>query len=88
MNADKVLVQKSGYFARSASPNSLDLKLIEDSAAIAVNSALLQNSGVVGLRDDTKMIELIDFNEIEGGKMFDVSTEWFQIMLKDIGLTD
>ena len=88
LNCDKVLVQKSGYFARSASPNSLDLKLIEDSAAIAVNSALLQNSGVVGLRDDTKMIELIDFNEIEGGKIFDISTEWFQIMLKDIGLSN
>jgi len=88
LNCDKVLVQKSGYFARSASPNSLDLKLIEDSAAVAVNAALLQNSGVVGLRDDSKVIELIDFNEIKGGKIFDISTEWFQTMLKNIALNN
>ena len=29
LNADKVLVQKSGYFARSAKPNKEDLKLIK-----------------------------------------------------------
>ncbi|MBI45714.1 MAG: pyrophosphate--fructose-6-phosphate 1-phosphotransferase [Candidatus Marinimicrobia bacterium] len=87
LNCDKVLVQKSGYFARSASPNDLDLKLIEDSASIAVDSALLQNSGVAGLRNDTKTIELIDFNEIKGGKKFNPSTKWFQKMLKEIKAT-
>jgi len=86
LSCDKVLVQKSGYFARSAAPNDLDLKLIEDSAAIAVDSALSQNSGVAGLRDDTKAIELIDFAEIKGGKKFNPNTEWFQRMLKDISL--
>ena len=29
MGAEKVMVQKSGYFARSAAPNSQDLKLIK-----------------------------------------------------------
>ena len=65
-------------------PNDLDLKLIGDSAAIAVDSALLQKSGVVGLRSDSKTIELIDFSEIKGEKKFDTTTEWFQTMLKDI----
>ena len=88
LNCDKLLVQKSGYFARSAFPNDLDLKLIGDSAAITVNSALLQKSGVVGLRTDTKRIELIDFSEIKGGKKFNASTEWFQKMLKDINLNN
>ena len=80
------MVQKSGYFARSASPNDLDLKLIHDSAVIAVKSAILKKSGVVGLNTNSKKIELIDFSEIKGGKKFDVSAEWFQKMLKNISL--
>ena len=86
LNCDKVLVQKSGYFSGSASPNDLDLKLIHDSAVIAANSALSKKSGVEGLRSDSKTIELIDFSEIKCGKKFDVSTEWFQKMLKNISL--
>ena len=86
LNADKVLIQKSGYFARSAAPNLEDKKLIEKTAKIAVKSALNNVSGVVGI-DEEKDQELccIEFNRIKGGKPFDISTNWFLETLKDIG---
>ena len=86
LRADKTLVQKSGYFARSSSPNDRDLELIMDSADLAVKAALNGQSGVVG-QDEEKGGELsiIDFSRIHGGKPFDVSQEWFQNMLKEIG---
>ena len=86
LRADKTLVQKSGYFARSSSPNDRDLELIMESADLAVKAALNGQSGVVG-QDEEKGGELsiIDFSRIQGGKPFDISQEWFQNMLKEIG---
>ena len=84
LTCDKVLVQKSGYFARSSSPNKLDLDLISKSAIVAIKSAFSKQSGVVGLRDDSNKIELINFQDIQGGKEFDSNSEWFQKTLKDI----
>jgi len=84
LSADKVLVQKSGYFARSSKPNADDLKLIRDSAIFAVKSALNQNNGVVGIREDTGKISLINFEDIRGGKPFDVELDWFNELLKNI----
>ena len=49
LNADKVLVQKSGYFARSAAPNKTDLELIEKSANKAFECAINKESGVIEL---------------------------------------
>ena len=82
----KVLIQKSGYFARSAAPNSKDKKLIEKTAKIAVKSALNNVSGVVGI-DEEKDNELccIGFNRIKGGKPFNINTNWFLEILEDIG---
>jgi pyrophosphate--fructose-6-phosphate 1-phosphotransferase len=86
LNADKVLVQKSGYFARSASPNNEDLDLIGRSAALAAESALAGKSGVVGLDEDkSNELGLIAFERIKGGKPFDIHQDWFQKMLKEIG---
>ena len=45
LGADKVLVQKSGYFARSAAPNAADLELIRDCVNYAVDAALRGESG-------------------------------------------
>ena len=60
--AEKTLVQKSGYFARSAAPNNKDLELIKISCDLAVASAKNGESGVVGLDDDNdNKMELIDF---------------------------
>ena len=85
INADKVLVQKSGYFSRSAKSNKRDLDLIFETADLAVKSALNGVSGVIGM-DENKNNELscIDFIKIKGNKPFDYKKEWFQSMLNDI----
>ncbi|NNE91735.1 MAG: pyrophosphate--fructose-6-phosphate 1-phosphotransferase [Verrucomicrobiales bacterium] len=86
LGADKVLVQKSGYFARSAAPNERDLDLIKDSAHHAARSALEGISGVAGLDEDQdgKMCT-IDFSRIKGGKPFDIDSNWFEATLEIIG---
>jgi pyrophosphate--fructose-6-phosphate 1-phosphotransferase len=85
LNADKVLVQKSGYFSRSAAPNSDDINLIKETAKLAVESALNNISGVVGLdEDNNNQMKCIEFNRIKGGKPFDINLDWFKNMLEDI----
>lgn len=72
IGAEKTLVQKSGYFARSAAPNIIDLQLIQKTAKLAVQAALEGKSGVVGLDQDRNgQMELVDFKRIKGGKPFD-----------------
>ena len=86
LRADKTLVQKSGYFARSSAPNDKDLELIMAFADLAVKAALNGQSGVIGQDEDANnKLSLIDFSRIQGGKPFDISQEWFQNMLKEIG---
>ena len=84
--ADKVLVQKSGYFSRSAAANSADLALIGECTRYAVDAALRGESGVVG-QDEERGGELraIEFERIAGGKAFDVSVPWFTDLLRDLG---
>lgn len=86
IGADKTLVQKSGYFGRSAAANQSDLDLIRAMVHVAVDSALDGVSGVIG-HDEERGDELraIEFPRIKGGKHFDVHTPWFTEMLKDIG---
>ena len=86
LNAEKTLVQKSGYFARSAKPNKRDLELIQSSAGLAAEVALDQKSGVIGKdMDNDNKLGLIDFDRIKGGKPFDYDTEWYKNMLNEIG---
>jgi pyrophosphate--fructose-6-phosphate 1-phosphotransferase len=86
LKAEKILVQKSGYFARSAAPNQADLDLIKDSANLAIECTTNGRSGVVGLDDEIQgKLALIDFNRIRGGKAFDFSQAWFDKLLVDIG---
>lgn len=86
LNAEKVLVQKSGYFARSAAPAKKDLDLIIQTADMAVENALNRISGVIGLDEDhNNKMQCIEFDRIKGGKPFDIKTEWFRKLLKDIG---
>jgi len=84
LNADKVLVQKSGYFARSSEPNNDDINLINQTADKAFNCALNMKSCVVGLHQDTNNIECIDISEIQGGKAFNINEDWFVELLKSI----
>ena len=86
LNADKTLVQKSGYFARSAAPNSQDIDLIQRSSKLAADYALQGKSGVVGMdEDDQDQLTLIGFERIKGGKPFDFEQSWFNDLLTDIG---
>ncbi|MDR1414098.1 MAG: pyrophosphate--fructose-6-phosphate 1-phosphotransferase [Puniceicoccales bacterium] len=87
IGAEKILVQKSGYFARSAPSNLYDIALINDSAAKAVESASIGESGVVGLDEENgNQMSCIDFSRIKGGKPFEaMKNAEFVSLLKQIG---
>ena len=86
LGAEKTLVQKSGYFGRSAAPNQQDLELIKASGKLGVSMALQSRSGVIGLDDDKgSELSLIDFKRIKGGKPFDYTVNWFKELLTEIG---
>jgi diphosphate-dependent phosphofructokinase len=87
VGAEKTLVQKSGYFARSAKANKEDLALIKKMILAAVKSGLKGESGVIGHDEEKRGAPLraIEFPRIKGGKEFDTKTKWFEKLLKDIG---
>tara|TARA_B100000902_G_scaffold395993_2_gene455841 strand:+ start:33467 stop:34663 length:1197 start_codon:yes stop_codon:yes gene_type:complete len=85
LKANKVLVQKSGYFGRSAKANHKDLELIFTIADYAVKSAVNGINGVVGYdEDNNNEISCIDFNRIKGGKPFDTNQDWYIKMMNEI----
>ena len=85
IKAEKVLVQKSGYFARSAPANAVDQKLIHDCAVVAVRSALDGISGLVGQdQDQGNVIRACEFQRVAGGKPFDTEQVWFEQLLTQI----
>jgi len=86
IGAEKTLVQKSGYYSRAAAANAADRKLIQRCAVKAVACALAGQSGVVG-EDEAhgNQLRAIEFERIKGGKPFNVQTDWFVQLLKDIG---
>ena len=86
LGAEKTMVQKSGYFARSAAANGRDLALIKECTDLAVDSALRGEPGVIG-HDEERGDELraIEFPRIKGGKAFDTSVPWFTDLLESIG---
>jgi len=85
--AEKTLVQKSGYFARSAASNDFDRKLIKDCAEKGVESAIAGVSGCMGQDEDMEgtPIRAIEFERVKGGKPFNKDAEWFHELLKEIG---
>ncbi len=86
LSAEKVLVQKSGYFARAAAANKEDLKLIKRCANKAVECALKRISGVIGEDEDQgDTLRAIEFPRIKGGKPFDIDVKWFGKLLTAIG---
>lgn len=87
LKANKVLIQKSGYFSRSAKANAKDLKLIFDCADLAMVSAINGKSGVVGLdEDNNNHLSCIDFKRIKGGKPFDINQSWYTQMIDEINI--
>ena len=86
LQAEKVLVQKSGYFARAAAANKEDLQLIRRCADKAADCALKRISGVVGEDEDQdNKLRAIEFPRIKGGKPFNIDVAWFGKLLKAIG---
>ena len=86
LGAEKTMVQKSGYFSRSAAANARDLALIKECTDLAVDSAMRGQPGVIG-HDEERGDELraIEFPRIKGGKAFDTSVPWFADLLESIG---
>ncbi|KAL3924462.1 MAG: hypothetical protein SGILL_001034 [Bacillariaceae sp.] len=87
IDAEKTIVQKSGYFSRSAAANEFDQDLIGRCAQVGVASAIAGVSGCMGEDEEREgnPIRPIEFERIKGGKAFDIEQEWFQTMLKEIG---
>lgn len=86
IGAERTLVQKSGYFARSAAANAQDLTLIRDMVALAVASGLKGESGVIGHDEERGgKLRAIEFPRIAGGKPFNPRAAWFTDLLRDIG---
>ena len=86
LNADKVLVQKSGYFSRSAPSSKEDLDIIFKTVDVAIESAIKGESGVVGFDEDNNdKLSCINFSRIKGGKPFNINADWFLTMMKEIG---
>jgi len=86
LDAEKVLVQKSGYFARAAASNEADLKLIKECADKAVESAIAGIGGVVGHDEDQNdELRACEFPRIAGGKPFNIDEPWFGELLDAIG---
>ncbi|KXG85994.1 pyrophosphate--fructose-6-phosphate 1-phosphotransferase [Agrobacterium bohemicum] len=86
IGAERTMVQKSGYYARSAPANGQDLRLIQSMVDLAVESALNKVSGVTGHDEDQGgKLRTIEFPRIKGGKHFELSTPWFGEVMDHIG---
>ena len=86
LGAEKVMVQKSGYFSRAAAANAEDLRLIKSMTDLAVQVALEGGSGVIGHDEEHgDVLCAVEFPRIAGGKAFDTSVEWFGELLAGIG---
>lgn len=86
IGAEKVLVQKSGYFGRSSAANTEDLRLIKSCTDHAVECALRGESGIVGHDEENQgVLRAIEFDRIKGCKAFDTNQFWFQDMLSKMG---
>jgi len=86
LDAEKVLVQKSGYFSRAAPANVDDLRLIKSCTDLAVDCAMRRESGVIGHDQDNRgILRAIEFPRIAGGKPFDIDSPWFGELLEAIG---
>ncbi len=86
VGAEKVMVQKSGYYSRSAAANADDLRLIKSCTDLAVECALRHEGGLIGHDEERGgRLRAIEFDRIKGGKAFEPATPWFADLLSAIG---
>ena len=80
IGAEKVLVQKSGFYARAAAANEQDRELIKACCEKGVESALSDVTGCIGHDEDQgDELRAIEFPRIAGGKPFnkcEVQSPW------------
>ncbi len=86
LGALKTMVQKSGYFSRSAAAGPEDLALIKEMTDLAVDCGLARTPGLVG-HDLERGGELraIELDRVAGHKPFDTAEPWFGELLDTIG---
>jgi pyrophosphate--fructose-6-phosphate 1-phosphotransferase len=85
LHAEKSLVVKSGYFARSAPANDEDRVLVDQCATMAIRGAIAGRVGVVGHdQDNDDELAVIEFSRVAGGKSLDVSAGWVQELLAEV----
>jgi pyrophosphate--fructose-6-phosphate 1-phosphotransferase len=85
LDAEKTLVVKSGYFARSAPANAEDRVLVADCAAEAVRAAVDGRVGLVGHDEQADgAMGVVAFDRVRGGKRLDVEAEWVRDLLADV----
>ena len=86
IGAEKVMVQKSGYYSRAWHSNADDLALIGSMVDMAVDCALEGKPGVIGEDEENgNELSCIAFPRIKGHKAFDVSQQWFADLMGEIG---
>lgn len=86
IGAEKVMVQKSGYFSRSTGANNEDLRLIKSMTDYAVECALRGESGLIGHDEENgNCLRAIEFPRVKGAKPFDITLPWFVELMKEIG---
>jgi len=85
VGARKVLVQKSGYRARSSPANTFDRNLIKSCVTYAVEAAFRGESGLVGHDDQDGKLKALDFKRVKGGKPFDTGSREYRRMMFEIG---
>jgi pyrophosphate--fructose-6-phosphate 1-phosphotransferase len=86
IGAEKVLVQKSGYYARSSAANTEDLRLIKSCTDYAVECAIRGESGIIGHDEEQfNVLRCIEFDRVRGEKSFKIAQGWFQDLLAKIG---
>ncbi|PCJ61832.1 MAG: pyrophosphate--fructose-6-phosphate 1-phosphotransferase [Planctomycetota bacterium] len=86
VNAEKTIVEKSGYFARAAAANVDDLRLIKSCTDSAVDCGMRKESGVIGHDEDrNNQLRSIEFERIRGEKPLDTNQLWVKELFHDIG---
>ena len=86
LGAEKVMVQKSGYFSRSAKANPEDIRLIKSMTDYAVQVALEGGSGLVGHDEERgDVLRGVEFDRVAGHKAFDISQPWFAEVMERTG---
>ena len=86
LGAEKVMVQKSGYFSRSAKANPEDIRLIKSMTDYAVQVALEGGSGLIGHDEERgDVLRAVEFERVDGHKAFDISQPWFHEVMERTG---